>query len=223
MAAPQRVASNGLLHQDLIVHFFILPGRFVKLGLLCLLVLDQAKAQGPPLPAGRSLGFDAALGYSYVRMTVPDSGKIGMSGPDATVTIDFLSRVGVRADVSYVRSGEVFGTGHHNDAISYMGGPVFYIVRERQATLYVQALLGEARLRGINFSQTGGFLSGYDNKPAWSLGAGGQHRLTSSLSLRVAAEYLHTTFFDPRLAFRGTGSLRASVGVVYTFGRGHAR
>jgi hypothetical protein len=99
------------------VHFSILPGRFVKLALLCLFVLNQAKAQGPPLPAGRSLGFDAALGYSYVRMTVPDSGKIGMSGPEATVTIDFLSRVGARADVSYVRSGEVFGTGHHNDAI----------------------------------------------------------------------------------------------------------
>jgi len=204
------------------VNFSKSTQQCIKLGVLFLLVPLEARAQGP-LAAGRSAAFDASLGYAYVRMPVPGSGKIGMNGVDATVSADLLPRIGLRADLCYVRSQKVFGTGHHNDALTYMGGPVLYIVRQRGTTLYLHALFGGARLNGVNLSQNGGYLFGYVNKPAWSVGAGAERSLTPSVSLRIGADYVHTTFFDRTAAYQTEGSLRALVSVVYTFGRGHRR
>ncbi len=193
----------------------------IHFGLL-LLLAPQAPCQ-MPLAAGRSSAFDFAVGYTDIGMQVPGSGKVNMFGPEATTTMDLLPRIGLAADLSYARSHEVFGTGHHNDVLSGLGGPVFYFVRRRRSTVFTRALFGAARLNGINFNQNGTFFSGYVIRPAWSAGAGVEHRISPRLSLRFGADYLRTTFFDHTSALQGAGSLRVSATVVYTFGRGRRR
>jgi opacity protein-like surface antigen len=195
---------------------------FVVAPLLAFLGAVPTDAQ-VPLAAGKSLAFDSSLGYAYTRMEVPGTGRIGMGGPKATFTADFLPRVGIRADVAYQRSQPVFGSGHHNDALTYMGGPVFYVMRRRHTVAYLEGLFGGARLNGVNIWQYGGYLTGFVNKTAWTAGVGAQHTITPSVSLRLQANYLRTTFFDQTGAFKGSGSPSASLTVVYSFGRGYRR
>ena len=180
------------------------------------------RAQGP-IPAGRSPAIEASVGYAYGRMDVPDSDTIGMHGADIAFTADFWNRIGLKADFSYLRSAEALGSDHHNDALTYMGGPVFYLLQERQTNFYVQGLFGGARLSGVNHWQYGGYLSGFVNRPAWSLGGGAQRAITPSLSLRMEAGYLRANFFDHTAAIRATSNLRVSVSVVYVFARGRKR
>lgn len=189
---------------------------------LALLASPAAKSQ-TPLPAGRSSALDFALGFTNVWMTVPGSGHLNMSGADATITAQVVPRIGIKVDLTYARSQEAYGTGHHNDVLSYLAGPVFYVARQRRSTLFTSVLVGGARLNGINFSQNGSFFSGYVVKPAWSVGAGLQHTITPTVSLRLGVDYFRTRFFDHTSALKGEGSLRTSATVVYAFGRGRRR
>lgn len=189
---------------------------------LCLLVVQPARAQ-MPLAAGKSLAFDASFGFEYTQMTVPGSGKTGMAGPKVTFTADLHPRLGVKVDVAYQRSEYLFGSGHHNDAFTYMGGPVFYALRKRYALVYAQALIGGARVAGVNNWQYGGYSLGFVNKPAWSFGLGVQHKITPATALRLQADYLHTSFFDVAAEVKGSYSLSGSLALVYEFGRGHSR
>jgi len=187
-----------------------------------LLALVPVKAQ-EPTPAGRSVAFDAGLGYSYTRMNIPGSGYIAMIGPEGTFTGDFLSRFGFRLDFAYQRAHDVLGSGRTNDAMTYLGGPIFYVIRKRHTVLYLQGLFGGAKLSGVNRWQYGGYLTGFVNKPAWSYGVGAQRAITPSISLRLGADYLHATFFDQTAAVRSSGNLQASLTCVYSFGGGHRR
>lgn len=195
----------------------------VSLALLWLLfALPMAKAQ-MPIAAGKSAAFNASFGYAYARMNVPGTGHVQMSGLDASLTGDFLPRVGVRLDVAYLRSATVFGTDHRNDALTYLGGPVLYLARARRMLLYVDALFGGGRLGGTNLHKSGGYLTGFVHKPAWTFGAGAERRIWPSTSIRIGADYLHTSFFDQNGAVRGGYDFRGTVTFVYTFGRGYRR
>jgi opacity protein-like surface antigen len=167
--------------------------------------------------------LDFALGFTNVQMKVPGSGHVNMTGADATMTAQVLPRIAVTMDLTYARSQGVFGTGHHNDMLSYLAGPVFYVARQGRSTLFASILVGGARLNGINFSQNGSFFSGYVVKPAWSAGVGLQHAITPTVSLRLGVDYLRTTFFDHTSALKSENSLRTSATVVYAFGRGRRR
>jgi opacity protein-like surface antigen len=195
----------------------------ISLGcLLCLVTLLPAKAQ-LPLAASQSTAFDTSLGGQYTRLTVPGSGKTGMAGPKATFTAVPFRRIGVRADFAYQRSDNLLGSGQYNDVLTYMGGPVFYAIHTYRTDVYGQALIGGARVTGVNNTESGGYLSAYANKLAWSFGAGVQRNITSAFALRLQADYLHTSFFDPAETVKGSYSLSGSLALVYSFGPGHSR
>lgn len=86
--------------------------------------------------------------------------------------------------------------------------------------VYVHLLLGGARETGVNFESSGQIITGFVNKFAWAGGAGFQHRLTRSLSMRVGADYLHTSFFNPNISVQGQSNIRPSISLIYTFGEG---
>lgn len=93
-------------------------------------------------------------------MTVPGSGHVDMSGVDASLSGDFLPRVGVRLDVAYLRSGNVLGSGHHNDALTYLGGPALYLARTRRMLVLNSILFFSETRRCLrksvfNIGQTG--------------------------------------------------------------------
>jgi hypothetical protein len=208
----------GVMVQDFVSWKNILLGC-VLCGVFAALPVNAQE----PVVAGQSTAFDASLGAEYTRLTVPGSGNTGMAGPKGTFTVTPFRRWGVRVDVAYQRSDNLLDTGHYNDAFTYMGGPVFYAIRTRRTNVYVQGLIGGARVAGVNNSVSADYLNGYVNHLAWSFGGGVQRTILPGLTLRVQGEYLHTSFYNPSETVQGSYSPSGSLMLVYEFGRGYTR
>jgi len=189
----------------------------LKLPLLFLLFTPLAHGQGPVI-AGVAPVLEGGVGFSYVQARVPSEGQLGMNGVQAAMNADLQPHLGVKLDVGYSRSFDAFSTGRSADMLTYMAGPVFYPVRRRNMHVYAELLLGAARQTGVNFESNGQLVLGYVNKFAWAGGAGFQYRLTRSLSMRVGADYLRTSFFNSNVAVQAQTNLRSSLSLIYTFG-----
>ncbi len=200
---------------------FCAPNLTMRVAVLLavlLLATGASKAQ-VPLPAGRSSALDASVGYTYVDMNVPSSAHVGLNGVDTALTASLLPRIGVRADFCYARSGELYGRKRYNDVMTYLGGPIAYPLRTRHVSIYVDALVGGARVSGVNEAENGGFYTGFVNKLAWSFGAGGSYQLSSTLAVGFGLDYFHSSFFDTSGQTRGVWNPRATVSLIYSFGR----
>jgi hypothetical protein len=170
----------------------------------------RASAIGPSM--------SASLGYSFISLAVPSSSRIGLNGLDAALTIGVIPRLAARIDVGYVRSSDVLNSGKTGDVLSYLAGPVFYPVRHRTRTVFVQGLLGGARVTGAVPVTGGGFLSGYVNRFAWAIGTGVEYRVSESIGFRIGADYLHTAYFQSATIITGQSDLRITGSLVYYFG-----
>jgi opacity protein-like surface antigen len=195
---------------------------FGTLLLLAMMTVPLAKAQDHPLVAGIAPTFETGAGYEFVYTSVPSQNRIPMNGILWSGNADFSRRFGIAAEVGYARNFDAFNTGHTADLLTYMAGPAFYPVRMRRMNVYTHVLFGGARETGVNLSTNGELLRGYVNKFAWAAGGGVQYRIARSLSLRVGADYLHTSFFDPEVKVVGQSGIRPSASLIYTFG-GHKR
>lgn len=190
--------------------------------LLMLLMLPVAHGQSPVV-AGVAPVLEAGVGYSYVSVDVPSESRLGMNGMLLTGNADFSRRFGVALDLGYSRNFNAYNSGRTADLLTYMGGPVFYPVRKRNLNVFAHVLLGGARETGVNYENTGQILTGYANRFAWAGGAGFQYRLTPSLSMRLGADYLRTTFFNSSVTLQGQSNIRSSVSLIYTFGEGREK
>ncbi len=186
--------------------------------LLLWLYAPTTMAQSPRVSAVGPL-LSASLGYSFTNLAASSSSRIGLHGLDATITIDAIPRLGARMDVGYVRSYDVLNSGKHGDVLSYLAGPVFYPVRHRTRAIFVQGLLGGARVTGAVPVSNGGFLTGYVNHFAWAIGTGVEYRVSESIGFRIGADYLHTAYFQSATIIRGQSDLRITGSFVYFFGR----
>lgn len=189
----------------------------IKLLVLAVLAVPVALGQNPSL-AGVGTAVEAGGGYSYVNTSVPSQSRIGMNGITLTGNADFAGRFGIALDLGYVRNPDAFNTNHSADLLLYMGGPVFYPVRKRNLHVYTHLLFGGARETGVNFESDGQLLTGYANKFAWAAGGGLQYHLSPSVSLRVGADYLHSSFFNPNISVQGQSGIWPSVSLIYSFG-----
>jgi hypothetical protein len=162
--------------------------------------------------------MEGGFAYSYVDAKVPSQGTLGMNGVQGMFNADFNRHWGVKLDVGYSRVFDAFHSGRSADILTYMGGPVVYPLRGRNYNVYAHVLFGGARETGVNFTSTGQEALGYVNRFAWAGGAGFQRRISTSWSVRIGADYLRTSFFNQNLAVAAQSNLRASVGVIYTFG-----
>jgi len=190
--------------------------------LLTILIAPVAHAQGP-IVAGLAPSLEAGVGYSYVDASVPSQSKLGMNGVLLSGDADFSRRFGVALDLGYSRTWNAYNSGHSADLLTYMGGPVFYPIRKRNLNVFAHVLLGGARETGVNFESNGQIVLGYTNRFAWGGGAGVQYRLSRSLSLRIAADYIRTSFFNSNVALQSQNNIRPSASLIYTFGEGHER
>jgi opacity protein-like surface antigen len=182
-----------------------------------LVLVPGSKAQNPVF-AGAAPSLEAGIGYSYLSVDVPSQNRIPMNGVEASFSADFHPRLGIKFDVGYNRAFNVFDTRRHADLLSYMAGPVFYPVRRRKFSAYTHLLLGGARETGVNFTASGGVVTGWMNRFAWAAGGGVAYRLTPSFSARLGADYMRTSFFNSNLEFEGQNNMRTSASLVYTFG-----
>jgi opacity protein-like surface antigen len=176
------------------------------------------KIKSPAAPA-KGKTIEMGLGYSYMSHAQSQSTRVGMQGVDANVTIGF-SRLGIKADVGYVRAGNILGTGRHSDVLSYLVGPVFHPVSNRNYDIYVHALVGGARVTGP-ITANGGLIlvGGWATSYAWAVGGGVKYWLSDTLAVGTGVDYLRTAYYDPSLRLTGQNNLRASATVMLYFGR----
>jgi opacity protein-like surface antigen len=179
---------------------------------------SQAAAQGP-LVTGTGPEIDAHAGFQYVGQQIPsDSSRLAMYGVNSGLTVGATRHFGIRLDLAYARGSNVLDTGHHSDILSYMAGPVYYPVRTPLASVYGELLLGGARMTGVTPYDGGGYVRGFANEFAWAGGGGVEFHVMRDLSMRVGADYFHTSYFDPTAAISGRGNLRAVVNFTRTIG-----
>jgi len=187
--------------------------------LFCLLVCaGRAAAQFPP-PAGIAPVPDASIGFSSLIRAASPAGRIALNGVTASATEDFPGRHGLMVEVSYLRASNVFGSGHSNDVLSYMMGPVFYPARRRDFVVNLHVLGGGARVAGVVPLSTGALDIGHVHTIAWAFGGGVEHWFSDTMALRISADALHTSFFNSSGVVSGQYDLRSTVSLVYYFGR----
>jgi hypothetical protein len=216
MNYAKKILSSGML------------ARVILVGLLgaalTMLAAGPARAQEGPKLSGMGPAVEGNLGFEFVDQEVPgQTNRVLMFGIDAGMTVGVTNRFGVRADLAYARSGAVFGSDSHSDITSYLAGPVFYPVLGRRMAPYVEILAGGARVTGATPDVMGGYVRGFSNKFAWAGGGGIEVRAWRTSSVRVGADYLHTSYFDPTVAVRGQGNIRALVSWTHYFGGGYGR
>ncbi len=193
-----------------------------KIAACFFLLASVSDAQYPPV-AGIGPLVEGGLGYTYVSMDFPSTSRVGMNGLDANVTADFLGTLGVRTDLGYARTSNVFNSGHHSDVLSYLAGPVFYPFRRKRLTVYVDLLVGGARVTGVTPNLAGEQFRGFTNKLAWVYGVGFQYSVSPSLGIRFDTNVLHTAYFNSSAAVQGQENLRTMMNVVWCFGKRRER
>jgi opacity protein-like surface antigen len=193
--------------------------KMLLLLLLVILVVPTAHAQGP-LVAGIAPVLEAGAGYTYIDAGVPGESKLAMNGVQLVGDADFSRRLGVQLDLGYSRNFDAYNSGRTADLLTYMAGPVFYPLRTRRLNIFAHVLLGGARETGVNFESNGQIITGYANRFAWAGGAGVQYRVSRSLSVRLGADYLRTSYFNPNVQLQGQSNIRSSATLIYTFGEG---
>ncbi len=182
------------------------------------LLASVLAAQYPPV-AGTGPLVEGGFGYSYVSMDFPSTSRVGMNGLDANITADFRKILGVRADLGYARTANVFNSGHHSDVLSYLAGPEFYPYRRKRLTLCVDVLVGGARVTGVTSNLAGRQFTGFVNKLAWDYGVAFQYSISPSLGIRFDTNYLHTAYFISSGAIQGQQNLQTAIEVVWYFGK----
>jgi opacity protein-like surface antigen len=189
-----------------------------KIAVCFFLLAPVAEAQYPPA-AGIGPLVEGGLGYIYASMDFPSTSRVGMNGLDANMTADFLRTLGVRADVGYARTSNVFNSGHHSDVLNYLAGPVFYPFRRKRLTVCVDLLVGGARVTGRTPNLAGEEFGGFANKLAWAYGVGFQYSISKSLGIRFDTDYMHTAYFNSSATVQGQENLRTMINVVWYFGK----
>jgi opacity protein-like surface antigen len=193
--------------------------RTILAASLCfLLFAAHVSAQSPLAPAaGKTI--DVGLGYSYVQGGQSVSSPASQTGGDASIAIGY-SRFELKVDLGYVRGPTFGGTGHHNEVLSYLAGPVFHPMIHRNFETYVQVLAGGARISGpVPLGGGSYLLGGWAYSMAWAVGGGVEYRLTDAIAIRSGVDYMRTSYFDPTLTLRGQGNIRSTATIVYSFVR----
>lgn len=175
------------------------------------------KGSDRPVAAARGRLIEVSLGYEYVNLDMPSSGRVNLSGVNSTITADILPRIGITADFGYARAANLLDTGHHVDALTYLAGPVFYPLRAGRLTTFVHGLIGGARVTGVVPTSDGTDLLGYANRVSWAMGGGARYQITPSVAFQISSDYLRTGYVNSNAAIRGQNNIRAVFGVVYSF------
>jgi hypothetical protein len=173
-------------------------------------------SRGRPGAAAIGLAIRASVGYTYINLAMPSSGRVNLSGVNTAFTADILPRTGVTADFTYARASNLLNTGHHADVLSYLAGPVFYAVRYKRMTAYTHGLFGGARVTGV-VPANNTYLRGYANNLSWALGGGVEYQLSPSIGFQVSGDYLRTSYFDSNAAIKGETNVRIVCSMVYSF------
>jgi hypothetical protein len=196
--------------------------KFVAIVIVLFNITGLASAQAPPV-AGIGPTMSLSAGYSYVSVGLPSSDRVGLIGPEVSLTLDFRSYLGLTTDLGYARRSHVLGTTHHADLLSYMAGPVIYPVRFRRCRIDGHVLVGGTRITGV-VPVTGGMpFTAWANDLSWAVGSNVEFRAPGGINVRAGVEYVRASFFDSSLSIKRQGNVKVGLSVVYRFGAGRRR
>jgi opacity protein-like surface antigen len=181
------------------------------------LVAQRFVTSAPPV-AATSPVFEASAGYTYLVLDTPSRQRVGLSGVAADGFVDFNSRWGMMVDSSYARTGNVLGTGHSGNVLSFLIGPVFYPVDYGNNRIFVHTLAGVSLVNSAIPVKGTYYLGGTVTRFSYALGGGVEHTVAGPLAIRVGADYLRTTFANSTAAMQFQNNLRIVTGIVFRFG-----
>jgi hypothetical protein len=177
--------------------------------------LAQSRLQSGPSPAASGPAYDVSVGYTNLTMAIPGAGRTNLHGVDLSGKVDFNPRWGITLDSSYARTSSVLGIPHGGYVLSFLGGPVFYPVEHGNTRVFVHALAGsslvDAAAPSTSILYRYGWLGGF----SYALGGGVEHAVAGPFSVRIAGDYLHTSFFDYAAAVLPQNNFRATVSLVF--------
>ena len=174
-----------------------------------------------PLPAALAPAVEARVGLSALSRVSSPNSRILFKGINASITGQSSDRFGATFEASYLRASNVFGTGHSNSVLTFLGGPVFYPYRGHGFVTSAHVLGGAAKVAGVVVltPSNGGFLKGTVNDLAWAFGTSLEKWFTEYLAARVDIDALHTSFYSSStIKIHGEYDLRATWGLIYYFG-----
>jgi hypothetical protein len=182
------------------------------------LVAQAQWSNGGAAVAATAPTFEASVGYTYLSMATPGQ-RIGLGGIDGNALVRFEPRWAVTLDSTYASTGNVLGTGHSGDFLSFLAGPVYYPAILAKAGIFVHVLAGVARVDSAVPVQGTYYLGGWVTRPSYAVGGGVEHSLFGPFAIRAQGDYQRTTFVDSTGATQGQNNLRLTTGIVYRFGR----
>lgn len=147
------------------------------------------------IPAG-----DVAASYSFLREGL--SNGINANGGTVSGAITLKPWLGLAGDFSGFHAAPFGGSAN---TFAYQGGPRFYLRSHFRVTPFAEVLFGGAHVSG-----NGGSVNGF----AFSAGGGVDIGLTKRVAVRPQVDYLGIHANGDTL-----NSVRASVGVVFRFGK----
>jgi opacity protein-like surface antigen len=186
--------------------------------LLLPLVAQERYVTGGATPAASGPVVEASVGYTYLGLDTPSQKRIGLSGVDANAFLDFNPRWGIMLDSSYVRAGNVLGTGHGGNVLSVLGGPVFYPMDLGKTRIFVHTLAGISLVNSAVPVRGTYYLGGSIARFSYAVGGGVERTVAGPLAIRVGADYLRTTFANSDAALQFQNNIRITTGVVFRFG-----
>jgi opacity protein-like surface antigen len=181
------------------------------------LLAQRLVTNAPPVAAAGPV-FEASAGYTYLVLDTLSRQRVGLSGVDANGFVDFNSRWGMALDSSYARAGNVLGTGHSGNVLSFLTGPVFYPVEYGNTRIFVHTLVGVSLVNSAVPVKGTYYLGGTITRFSYAIGGGVEHTVAGSLALRVGGDYLRTTFANSSAAMEFQNNLRIVTSIVYRFG-----
>jgi opacity protein-like surface antigen len=181
------------------------------------LVAQRFVSSVPPVAATGPV-FEASAGYTYLALDTPSQQRVGLSGVDANGFLDFNSRWGMMVDSSYARAGNVLGTGHSANVLSFLIGPVFYPLDYGNTRIFVHTLAGVSLVNSAVPVKGTYYLGGTVTRFSYAVGGGIERTVAGPLAIRVGADYLRTTFADSTAEMRFQNNLRFVTGFVIRFG-----
>ena len=181
-------------------------------------LLAQRFVTSAPLAAATSPVFEASAGYTYLALDTPSRQRVGLSGVDADGFVDFNSRWGMMVDSSYARTGNVLGTGHSGNVLSFLIGPVFYPVDLGNTRIFVHTLAGVSLVNSAVPVKGTYYLGGTVTRFSYAIGGGVERTVAGPLAIRLGADYLRTTFADSTAAMQFQKNVRFVTGFVFRFG-----
>lgn len=190
-----------------------------KTWLLVFALVGSALGQNHLVPTapGAATGpaFDLSAGYSYLTMTMPNSGRVNLSGLDAAGRIDFRQHWGATVDASYVRTSNVLGTQQGGYLLSLMAGPVFYPFEHGNTRLFLHGLAGAGLVESAVPTSGSQYLHGWVARPAYALGGGFEHTVFGPFAVRFSGDYLRTAYIDSTDIVRNQNNLRLTGSLVF--------